>query len=103
MVFQIFYFGATTMNSSTAYRDGYWAGQLLLSLKKKVKTRQHVYKTYSSLQLLLIWTSVVAVCCFLYLSRLGGFQHKPQQDEPMGTIVEPVTVSTEQVYPKDSF
>ncbi|GKW29444.1 hypothetical protein AB6D34_18445 [Pectobacterium brasiliense] len=91
------------MNSSTAYRDGYCAGQLLLSLKKKVKTRQHVYKTYSFLQLLLIWGSAVIVFCFFYLSRLGGFQHKPQQDEPMDTAVEPVTVSTEQAYPEDSF
>ncbi|MCY9848887.1 hypothetical protein [Pectobacterium jejuense] len=92
------------MNSSTAYRDGYWAGQLLLSLKKKVKTRQHVYKTYSFLQLLLVWGSAVIVFCFFYLSRLGGFQHNPlQPDESMDVIVEPVTVSTEQVYPEDSF
>ncbi len=92
------------MNSSTAYRDGYCAGQLLLSLKKKVKTRRHVYKTYSFLQLFLIWGSAVIVFCFFYLSRLGGFQHKPQQqDELTDATVEPVTGSAEQAYPEDSF
>lgn len=61
------------MNSSTAYRDGYWAGQLLLSLRKKVKTRQHVYKTYSFFQLLLIWGSAVIVFCFFLFKQTRRF------------------------------
>lgn len=91
------------MSQSTAYRDGYWAGQLLLSLTKKVKTRRHVYKSCSCLQVLLIWGSVVIVSCFLYLSRLGGFKYKPQQDEHTGDVDASLTTPVNTVYPQDSF
>ena len=91
------------MNQSTAYRDGYWAGQFLLSLKKKVKTRRHVYKTYSFLQVLLIWGCVVIVSTFFYLSRLGGFKYTPQQDEHIDEADVSFTTQGNTVYPQDSF
>ncbi|GAB7267430.1 hypothetical protein [Dickeya fangzhongdai] len=89
------------MSHSTAYRDGYWTGQLLLSLMKKVKTKRHVYKALTPIQWSLIWLSVIIAGGFLYLSRIGGFKHKSQIDDMVTDV--PVTASTETVYPDDSF
>ncbi|WOY03121.1 hypothetical protein [Dickeya fangzhongdai] len=89
------------MSHSTAYRDGYWTGQLLLSLMKKVKTQRHVYKAFTPIQWSLIWLSVIIVGGFLYLSRIGGFKHKSQIDDMVKDV--PVTASHETVYPDDSF